>query len=548
MRQIRKGLPLLTTSSIVHGCRASCLFAFFLPSSILMAIAQGGPGSPNIAPVQLPAPVNVLYTFTAATNHAAFGGYTNVEGAFCTAALVQDSDGNLYGVAPTGGDFGNGTVFSLNTNGTALTVLHVFSAFQLRSGLSNPDGGNPTGLMLGLGGRLYGTASQGGTNGSGVIFQLNTDGSGFTNLRNFDPKEGGNPQGGLVQGPDGTLYGTTQNGGTDGSGTVFSLTSDGSAFTVLYNFTVLNNGTNADGMQPYGGLALASDGTLYGTARYGGPSGSVRTFAPERVGSGTIFSLKTNGTGFTVLHSFDTFSGDFLQPTNSDGASPYSALILGNDGRLYGTAPEAGQGASGTIFGMDTDGGNYTVLHAFDYIPHSPAFSTVYGLYPFGGLVQARDGLLYGAAYGGGFVPNGGYFAGTLYRLNTDGDGLALLHSFASPDSYTKTNADGANPYATLLKGNDGRLYGVTSSGGTNASGTIFSFAPPVVLGVANSNHVVRLSWPISATNFVLETCTTLSSSSVWTPLTNDIAATGYTFTLTLPATNGNAFFRLHHP
>ena len=344
------------------------LLAVFL-ALILTAAAQPGPGTPNTPPVELPTPVNVAYSFSAATNYVPFLGYTNPEGAFCTAMLVQGSDGKLYGVAPSGGDFGGGTVFSLNTNGNDFTVLHTFTPLAWRLALSNDDGSKPTGLILGIDGRLYGTASQGGTNGFGAIFKLNTDGTGFSNIHNFAVSDGENPQGRLVQGADGVLYGTAQNGGTNGSGTVFSLGPDGSSFTVLYNFTPLNAGTNADGTQPYGGLILSGDGTLYGTARYGGPSGSIRTFVQQPIGSGTLFSLKTNGAAFTVLHSFDTFSGDFLAPTNCDGASPYAALLLAKDGKLYGTAPEAGAGGSGTIFSLGTDGSNYTVLHAFNFLP-----------------------------------------------------------------------------------------------------------------------------------------------------------------------------------
>jgi uncharacterized repeat protein (TIGR03803 family) len=177
-------------------------------------------------------------------------------------------------------------------------------------------------------------------------------------------------------------------------------------------------------------------------------------------------------------------------------------------------------------------------LYAFGTPLHT--FFSGYGLTPYGGLVEGDDGKLYGAAY------HGGYYAGTVYRLNRDGSGLALLHSFASPDSYTGTNVDGAKPFATLLKGNDGKLYGVTSAGGTNNSGTLFSFVPPVALEVATSNHFVQLTWPISATNFFLETSDKLSPTSTWAALTNNIGIDDYDFTLTLPTTNGAAFFRLH--
>jgi uncharacterized repeat protein (TIGR03803 family) len=546
--------------SLLRGCllcrwKSGIGGGLFL-ASILTVAAQVGPvGPPNPPPVvELPASFNVLYTFNPATNYVSFLGYTNLEGAFCTASLIQGRDGRLYGVAPSGGEFGGGTVFALNTDGTGLTVLHAFTGVSYIGNpsrgiipLSNADGNTATGLMLGLDGNLYGTTSKGGTNGFGAIFRLGCDGSGFTNLHSFAASDGENPQGGLVQGPEGTLYGTAENGGTNGSGTVFSLAPNDSGFSVLYNFTALNSNTNADGMRPCGGLILSSDGWLYGTAAFGGPSGTIRFISQDPVGSGTIFKLMTNGACFTVLHAFDWFSNELIQPTNSDGSSPQAALLFGPDGKLYGTAPEAGPGSAGTIFCLGTDGSEYTVLQAFCSIPFAPHLnSSGYGLYPRGGLVLGNDGLLYGAAYGGGL--EGTYFAGTLYRLNLDGSGLAVLHTFAGLDPTGETNTDGANPSGTLLKASDGKFYGLTSAGGTNGSGTIFSFAPPVVLQVSASNGSVMLSWPASATNFVLETSDALSAGSVWTPLTSNISMVSNHFILFLAATNNTAFFRLHQP
>jgi uncharacterized repeat protein (TIGR03803 family) len=524
--------------AVAAGC------VMFLCASNLRLTAQ--PANPVPTPVQLPTPITVAYNFSPATNYVPFLGYTNQDGAFCTANLIQDGSGRLYGVAPSGGSFGGGTVFSTRPEGGDFAVLHTFSLLSSRSGMSNSDGNQPTGLILGRDGWLYGTTGQGGTNGFGTIFKLSTDGLSFTNIHNFAVNDGENPQGGLVQGPDGTLYGTAENGGSNGSGTVFSLNPDGSGFAVLYNFTALTAGTNVDGTQPCSGLILGSDGTLHGVARYGGPSGSVRAFGPSPIGSGTLFSLRTNGAGFTVIHAFTRFSGDVLQPTNGDGASPTAALLLGHDGRLYGAAPEAGPGGSGILFRLERDGSNFTLLHAFDYAPPLGFPDASYGLYPYGSLIQGSDGLLYGAAYSGGYFPSGGYFAGTLYRLNPDGSGLALLHSFGEEDPLTDTNADGANPFGTLLQANDGRFYGLTSAAGINGSGTLFSFSPPVVLQVSTSNNFVILTWPASATNFVAETSETAGAGSVWTPLTNTTVTISNNFSLALSANSSAAYFRLH--
>jgi hypothetical protein len=221
--------------------------------------------------------------------------------------------------------------------------------------------------------------------------------------------------------------------------------------------------------------------------------------------------------------------------------------LLGSDGRLYGTAPEASPGGSGSLFRLDCGGSNFTLLHAFGYPPLGVPDPS-YGLYPYGGLVEGRDGLLYGAAYGGGYFPGGGYFAGTLYRLNPNGSDLALLHSFGEPDQLSDTNADGANPFVTLLQANDGRFYGLTSAAGINGSGTLFFFSPPVVLKVSTSNNLIVLTWPAAATNFVVETSDTAAAGSVWTPLplTNTIVSISNSFRLALSANSPAAFFRLH--
>jgi uncharacterized repeat protein (TIGR03803 family) len=152
------------------------------------------------------------------------------------------------------------------------------------------------GLVQGTDGSLYGTASQGGISGVGTVFKLNPDGSGSTTLHTFDYSSGAYPYGGLVQGTDGALYGTTYYGGSIGYGTVFKLNTDGTAFAVLKNF---DNSTT--GGYPYAGLVQGTDGALYGSTVSGGSSGY-----------GTVFKLEVDGTGFAVLRDFDYSTGGNL--------------------------------------------------------------------------------------------------------------------------------------------------------------------------------------------------------------------------------------------
>src|SRR5205823_5333161 len=149
-------------------------------------------------------------------------------------------------------------------------------------------------------------------------FKLNLDGTGFTVLKNFDYyTSGGYLQAGLIQGTDGALYGTANSGGNSYAGTVFKLNPDGSGFTVLQNFDY-----STTGAYPSAGLMQGTDGALYGTAQQGGSSGV-----------GTVFKVNPDGTGFTLLLSFDY---------SATGAYPSAGLRQGTDGNLYGTTTSGG--------------------------------------------------------------------------------------------------------------------------------------------------------------------------------------------------------------
>ena len=169
--------------------------------------------------------------------------------------------------------------------GNAQTLAPVYS-FSASPASTNSDGANPyAGLVL-SGSTVYGVAQYGGTNGDGVVFAVNLDGSGFTNLYNFTGgNDGAHPQGGLIL-AGGTLYGTTVSGGTNNQGAVFALSTNGTGFAKLYSFTGGNDGAN-----PEAGLILAG-GTLYGTTVNGGTNDE-----------GAVFAINTDGTGFTNIYS-----------------------------------------------------------------------------------------------------------------------------------------------------------------------------------------------------------------------------------------------------
>jgi uncharacterized repeat protein (TIGR03803 family) len=269
---------------------------------------------------------------------------TNSGGA-SPSALIALSGTILYGTTVAGGIAANGTIFSLTTNSSTLSVLHHFSLLDSQTG-TNADGIVPWGGLILSGTTLYGTASGGGAGGSGVVFSIETNGANFSVLHNFTPldpltatnNDGAIPFGGLVT--DGTrLYGATSSGGQGGRGTIFSVQTNGLTFAVLHHFASIDpvTGTNADGALPCAALTL-SGGTLYGTASAGGGAGS-----------GTVYSLSADGTQFKILYSFSAV--DASTGTNAYGAGPVAGLLLvGNS--LYATTFKGGPGAAGTVFSL----------------------------------------------------------------------------------------------------------------------------------------------------------------------------------------------------
>jgi len=227
----------------------------------------------------IPAGRVTAQTFTVLHSFRPTGPYTNSDGTAPEAVLVLSGD-MLYGTASEGGSTGSGTVFAINTNGTGFTVLHSFTALDE---YTNIDGSRPNAGVIRSGNTLYGTAYYGGSSGNGTVFAINTDGTGFTVLRSFTATSNSYPYGnsdGAAPSADlivtnNTLYGTTRFGGASGNGTLFRVNTDGTGFTNLYGFTATTNGTNSDGASPEAGLILSGN-TLYGTASGGGGSGMAR--------------------------------------------------------------------------------------------------------------------------------------------------------------------------------------------------------------------------------------------------------------------------------
>jgi uncharacterized repeat protein (TIGR03803 family) len=341
--------------------------------------------------------------------------FNGVDGYGSSAALVQGIDGNLYGITNGGG----GSMFRLTLSGVFTTVSAVF--------------GGPVGNLVRVAdGNFYGVTQAGGTHSDGTVFRITLAGK-VTTIYSFCARANcadGQFPNSLVLSPDGNFYGSTQNGGANGQGTIFKLTFD-SVLTTLYSFCGQADCT--DGEVP-NGLILATDGNLYGTTQSGGVNGSY----------GTVFKIVPNG-GLTTLYSFSA----------PDGYSPESTLLQGSDGNFYGTTHNGGANSNGTVFKI-TPAGTLTSLYNF-----CSQVACDDGQNPYAALIQANDGNFYGTAQNGG--TNGGY--GTIFKITPEG-ALTTLYSF----NYT----DGSNPLSALVQDTNGVLYGMTVEGGADGDGTIF--------------------------------------------------------------------------
>ena len=334
---------------------------------------------------------------------------------------------------------------------------------------------------------LYGTSPFGGT-GAGSVYSSDYSG-GVTPMHSFSTTDGANPYAGLLLNPaDNFLYGVTEAGGTGSSGVVFKIDTDGNNFSVIHNL----DGGN-DGAHPWGALVLI-DSTLYGVARDAGANGY-----------GTIFSIGTDGSTYTPIYTFGSGT--------TDGSHPYGGLLVGDDGRLYGTTEQAHNGSGlGTVFAVDTTGAGFATLHTFaggsdgqdpQAMLIEAADGFLYGTTLFGGSANSgtaykllKDGSVYsvfhefaGNALEGGRpsqliqVPNGLLYgttslagensAGTLYLMTTSGQLFTPQHQFAT--------ASGATPYGGVFFGDDRNLYGTTATGGLHDAGVLFQYTIPTI-------------------------------------------------------------------
>jgi uncharacterized repeat protein (TIGR03803 family) len=424
-------------------------------------------------------------------------------------SLVQGTNGNFYGTTGQGGAHKEGNIFEITPTGE-ITTLYRFCA---ASGC--PDGAGPVGaLVQGSNGNFYGTTYGGGSGihcpansgGCGTVFEITPKGM-LTTLYNFCSlakcADGAYPRG-LVQGVNGDLYGTTTgyNGaptcfgvGRTGCGTVYAITLAGK-LTTVHKFCTTSSCT--DGYGPFAALTVGSDGNFYGTTVYGGVNAG-----------GTAFQITPQGK-LTTIYSFCSLANC------SDGGQAIGALVLGNNGNLYGTTLIGGTNSSedcngigcGTIFEITT-AGQITTLYNF-----CAEAGCADGYWPEGALSLGSDGNFYGTTTEGGANGLKASLYGNIFEL-TSGGQFSSLYIF----SCTATScSDGALPIAGLLQSTNGTFYGTTATGGNP-------------LSPRNLGDGVAYSWSMGLGPFVEAQSNFGKAGQIVTILGNDLSgATSVTF------------------
>ena len=324
---------------------------------------------------------------------------TDIMGQRPSGHLLRAADGKLYGMTPLGGAHNLGVVYSYDP---------IVSTYKKLIDFDSSNGANPFGgFVQDAGGKLYALTNKGGKNDGGVLFSFDPATSTYTKLNDFGPVDGDNPYGSLMQSADGKFYGLTCNAGKFGFGSIFSFDPANSTFKKLYDFNYKN------GANPYGSFVQAANGKLYGITNQGG-NGYLQRY--DTTGAGVIFSFDPATMAYTKIKDFDYYNG---------GGFSYGSFIKATNGKLYAMTNKGGMNDYGVMFSLDPLTNTFNKLNDFD----GPN-----GADPYGNLIQAGDGKLYGATYDGG-INN----AGVIFSFDP---AIPAFNKLLDLDF-----ANGANPY-----------------------------------------------------------------------------------------------------
>jgi len=340
--------------------------------------------------------------------------------------LMKGNDGYLYGTTSDGGSHDDGVIYKVQKDGTGYTVLHHFNG---------TNGEIPNNLFQFNNGLICGTTEKGGTNDYGVVYRIDPDGANFQVLHNFNGTNGKNPTGGVVSlTVNGTtyVYGMTSSGGTNDKGVIYRIQPNGTNFSRQYNFS------QSSGWSPKGPL-IKDGNVLYGVAGLGGNNDG-----------GVVFAYDADADSYQRLHEF-TYSTNLAIENSPTGP------LLNYNGKLYGTTSVGGNFYNGVLYRLNLDGSGYQVVHEFE--DENGYF----------GRLSTFNNQIYGLTDGG--YTGTGISNGTIYKLNPDGTAFQTIHSFGSPN--------GNRPSGSLIKAQDGSLYGLTPYGGSGYSnGIAFRIQP----------------------------------------------------------------------
>ncbi len=317
-------------------------------------------------------------------------------------------------------------------------------------------------------------------------------------------------------------------------------------------FSINTDGTHYTNLHSFAATSGSPDYTNTDGAYPGGTlvlSGKTlygTTESAGPTGNGTVFKVNTDTTGFTNLHNF-SYTSSAYPYTNNDGAVPLAGVALSGNS-LYGTTYYGGTGGVGTIFGVHTDGTGFSNLHSFSPT-NGPNSTNIDGAQPVAGLLAVGNTLFGTAGLGG----NGGN--GTVFSVNTSGSGFMTLYDFtATSANFPFSNGDGADPLgAVVLSGTT--VYSTTAGGGNTGDGTVFALGNltvPVTIGpalpilqialIGNDDDIVF--WPTSVSNYLLQTKSSLTSG-IWSNITTGITIVGTNYVYTNALGGQTAFFRL---
>lgn len=392
--------------------------------------------------------------------------------------LEHASNGLYYGVSYDGSNT-NGNIFSYDANTGEITILHAFQR-------NDNNGMRPNAAPLIVNDTvLYGTTTDGGVHNQGVLFRYDITNNIFYKLTDFNGSAlGERPEGQLTLASDGYLYGTTSFGGINNDGTIFRHNLTNAETEKVADFD-----KDVSGEHPVSKL-VEVNGYLIGTCENGGvnekgtifsynlsaeelhpllsfstPEGPAHPRSRVTKGAGnTFYFVSTKGGTHNngVLAKYDLSTGDLTSlhdfGDHEDGRRPQSKLHIDEEGVIYGMTTEGGRYNRGIVFRYDTTTSTYEKKWDFEgnYFGSRPKRELIY---------NDHQEKIYG------FADGGHYNEGILFSADPSTNEYGIAHHF----SYV---TDGASPLGRTVKGREGQLYGVCSSGGENEAGTLWMYSP----------------------------------------------------------------------